>query len=124
MSRSPLDLLRMLHKAAVEQRQAVKEGRIDDALNIFEERQTITAEIDKIVGTEEQRNKFHAEEKNSAEARQIINNIIEIDTELRTILETDKENIGSKLQSIRAIKQQVMNKHAYHDTDSKINFSI
>ncbi|MDX9714312.1 MAG: flagellar protein FliT [Dissulfurispiraceae bacterium] len=124
MSRSPLDLLRMLHKAAVEQRQAVKEGRIDDALNIFEERQTITAEIDKIVGTEEQRNKFHAEEKNSAEARQIINNIIEIDTELRTILETDKENIGSKLQSIRAIKQQVMNKQAYHDTDSKINFSI
>jgi hypothetical protein len=114
----------MLHKAAVEQRQAVKEGRIDDALNIFEERQTITAEIDKIVGTEEQRNKFHAEEKNSAEARQIINNIIEIDTELRTILETDKENIGSKLQSIRAIKQQVMNKQAYHDTDSKINFSI
>ncbi|MBN2653710.1 MAG: flagellar protein FliT [Nitrospirae bacterium] len=123
MSSSPLDLLRMLHDAAVQQRRSVKEGRIDDALRILEERQKITDELDRMYSSKSG-NKFPIEEKNSSEARKIVAKIMEIDSELRTILETEKENIGSKLQSIQAIKQQVTNKHAYHDTNSKINFSI
>ncbi|MCE5312571.1 MAG: flagellar protein FliT [Nitrospiraceae bacterium] len=124
MSSALLDLLRLLYKAAFEQRLSVKEGRIDDALRILEERQRITSELDRMLGSIEMGNKFPVKEKNSSEAREIITSIMKIDEELRTILEIDKENIGSKLRSIQSIKQHIMNKHAYHDSSSTFSVNI
>jgi len=124
MSSALLDMLRLLYRAALEQRMSVKEGRIDDSLKILSERQRITDELQRMLGSIEAGNKFPVAEKYSSEAKEIINSIISIDSELRTILETDKQNISSKLQSIQQIKQLVVAKHAYHDTSSTINVNI
>lgn len=124
MSSALLDMLRLLYKAALEQSLSVKEGRIDDAQKILSERERITDELQRMLGSIGAGNKFPVAEKYSSEAKEIIKSIISIDSELRTILETDKQNISSKLQAIQQIKQLVVAKHAYHDNNSTINVNI
>lgn len=112
MSDLVLKLYTELFELAESQKKALQEERLEDAATLQRKRQEIIDVCEKYAD---------GNEKISGQMLMIIEKILSVDSEIKTIVQKQMESISNKLITIQGVKQNLSTNFAHHKAGENLS---